>query len=93
MSSMRVSRRDVQGYFEHWCKRHGFRVAASYKDVGGLTMDYAGCYGGYRIERVYNAEGAVDQPFGAKRFKAAQMIDMMEFADDFARAVKGVAHE
>jgi len=75
----RTSRSQVEGVFGHLVRALGGHVAASHKDVGGWMLDYDAAYGGYNIERISNASGAVSQPFGSGRHSASEMWEMIRF--------------
>ena len=51
-------------------------------NVGNWTLSHNSTYGGYVIEQIYNAAGGVSQPFGSRRYKPTQFIEMMRFAMD-----------
>lgn len=70
----------VDSAFTHFCNEFGFRKAESYNDEGGLQLDHQGVYGGYVIEEVSNARGAVSHPFGDVRMKASAMYEALWFA-------------
>lgn len=60
---MRTSKREVEAVFKTWCAVFQGRAAWDYRDVGAYRLDYASCYGGWRIERICNASGGVDDVF------------------------------
>lgn len=49
-------------------------------NIGNWTLDYASVYGGYVIHQMYNAGGAVSEPFGSRRFPKGAFIAMCNFA-------------
>ena len=78
--SDRITRKDVENALELLCKRAGWRVATSYKDVGGFQLSHD--IGGWNVERVSGPTGGVCQPFGAKRRTNREMFDTLHFAAD-----------
>jgi len=52
----RYSRKDAEMAFDRLVKAIGGRVATSYNDVGAYRLDYAGCYGGFNVERIINEQ-------------------------------------
>ena len=84
--SFRYTRKDCQEQLE--------RLAAAldkplydpdrYPDpqVGSWRLDYAGGYGGYVIEELYNEGGAVTMPLGYRRRNADTFVSTINFALD-----------
>lgn len=77
---MRISRKDVEGLFQSWCKAHGFRQATSYNDVDAYTLDYNSAYGGFRVDRIVSETGAQSAPFGSERMPAREMWQALRFS-------------
>lgn len=80
MAADRYTRRDAQAAFERLMAACGARPAASYDDVGGWTLDYAACYGGYVVQAIFNERGAIAQPFGWSRRSARDFCRAVGFA-------------
>jgi hypothetical protein len=78
----RITKSQIKSMFALFLKSIGCRPAQDYKDVGGYLLDYNPIYGGYVIERIYNTQGAIDQPFGAYRMKSQDFWYAMRFAMD-----------
>jgi galactokinase/mevalonate kinase-like predicted kinase len=78
--SERYTRKDAERALERLAEATGHRIATSYSDVGGWTLDYAACYGGFSIEQVHNEQGAVSKPFGERRYPAREFCEMVQFA-------------
>lgn len=64
---MRTSRKEVEAVFKNWLLVTGLKQSKSYDDVGGYSLDYAPCYGGYDIERVCNKSGGVSMVFNNRQ--------------------------
>ena len=77
---MRTSKRDLHAIFETFCRASGQPMARAYNDVGGLRLDYNSVYGGYVMEKIINASGAVTRPYGDYRRQAGEMYDTLHFA-------------
>ena len=60
----------------------------SYKTVGAWRLDYAGCYGGWVIQEIDNEGGGISNPFGARRHKAGELLNMIYFARQMYRLIK-----
>ena len=82
----RISQSQIKSMFVLFLKTIGQRPAQSYNDVGGFLLNY---YNGYNIERVDNAQGGIDQPFGSNRMKASELWYAMRFAMDSIEVMKG----
>lgn len=78
----RTSKKEVLSAFAIFVKAIGGHAARDYRDVGGYVLNYAGYYGGYRVEQFSNEHGGVDTPFGHLRRPAREMVDTMRFAID-----------
>lgn len=79
---MRTTKKEVEAVFKQFCEDNDFKIAESAVDVGGYTLDYAACYGGYVINRISNDGGGVSQPFGYMRRGAKELVDCLRFAND-----------
>lgn len=84
----RISQAQIKSMFALFLESIGGRPAQSYNDVGGYLFDYNPIYGGYNIERVYNAQGGIDQPLGANRMKPQEFWYAMRFAMDAIKVMK-----
>jgi hypothetical protein len=58
------------------------RQAKSFKDVGGLRLDYNPMYGGVNVEQIANEGGGVSQPFGSMRMKPEVFCHAVRLAED-----------
>lgn len=61
---------------------------ASYDTVGAWALDYAACYGGWCIKEIANESGGIRHPFGSRRYKPSELLDMMCFARECMSAYK-----
>ncbi len=77
---MRVKESEVRAVFERFCKAHGFRMASTWNDVGGLKLDHNSVYGGWCINKIDNDGGGISCPFGYERKQNGEFVDMMRFA-------------
>ena len=48
----RTTKAEIQSAFTVWLKAIGGHEAIQYNDANGYRLDYAACYGGWRIEQV-----------------------------------------
>jgi hypothetical protein len=78
----RYTRKDAEAAFDRLCAATGHRRATAYNDVGGWSLDYAACYGGFVIESPCNDGGGITQPFGSRRRTAREFCDVVRFAID-----------
>ena len=78
--SDRYTRKDADAAFRILIAAIGGRVATAYDDVGAYRLDYAGCYGGFAIERITGDHGGVARPFGQRRYKAREFCAVVHFA-------------
>jgi hypothetical protein len=69
----RTTRKEVEGVFRLWLSGIKGREAMDYNDVGGYRLDYNSVYGGYRVERICNAQGGVSDVF-TTRLKAWEFV-------------------
>ena len=76
----RATKTEVNEVFSLFCKAIGKRVAATYKDTGAWTLDYAREYGGYVIQQIINDGGAKDTPLGDQRYSVTELVERMRFA-------------
>lgn len=76
----RYTRKDAEAAFDRLCAATGHRRATAY--VGGWSLDYAACYGGFVIEEPTSSGGAITQPFGSRRRTAREFCDVVRFAVD-----------
>lgn len=89
----RYTRRDAQAAFARLLLACGKREAASYKDVGGWTLDHNSVYGGYVVEQVVSERGGITQPFGGQRRAAREFCDTVRFATDAIRVCQQPGQE
>jgi hypothetical protein len=78
--SDRITRKDLDNALSLFCKRGGFRLATSYKDVGGFQFSHD--LGGWNVEKVCGTSGGVSQPMGARRHSTREMSELLHFAAD-----------
>jgi hypothetical protein len=78
--SERYTRKDAERALGRLAVATGHRIADSYNDVGGWTLDYASCYGGFVVHEVYNETGGISLPFGHERRTAREFCDAVRFA-------------
>lgn len=71
---MRYGRKDAEAAFARLAAATGNRIATSWNDVGGWSLDYAACYGGYVVHEVCS------EPFGSRRRPAREFCDAVWFA-------------
>lgn len=76
---MRTTIKEVEGVFRLWVAAINGRAAESYKDVGAYKLDYAACYGGYRVERICNEAGGVSD-VTLSRAPAAEFVAGLRIA-------------
>ena len=75
----RTTKAVVLELFQAFCKKHGRKVATSYKDVGAWALDYNAIYGGYVI-RQYLEKGGESNPMGIYRYSPKEFANMLRFA-------------
>jgi len=75
---MRTTDKKVMALFEQFIKSINGEIASSYKDVGKYMLDHNDQ--GYQIVMIDNAQGGENLPFGMRRFKPAELCDLMQFA-------------
>jgi hypothetical protein len=75
---MRTTRAQIEGTFKVWVEMVGGKVSAGYNDVGGYALDYAACYGGWRIIQICNESGG--QRDVTPRMPATQFWEALHFA-------------
>ena len=73
---MRMTRKILTKKLEVLCKFMGKTVG--YKE-GEWNLDYAQCYGGYKVVE-YMANGGEDHPLLNKRLSAQNMADCLDMA-------------
>ena len=78
---MRTTHKLVLSKFKRFIKAIDGSIAESYDDVGAYELDYNAVYGGYVINKLCNIKGAITQPFGSTRHKAAAFYDLLDFAE------------
>ena len=76
---MRTTRKEIEGVFNLWVNSINGRIAKSYNDTGAYRLDYAACYGGYRVERICNASGGVSDIFNT-RLPAWEFVTALRYA-------------
>jgi hypothetical protein len=76
---MKITKDMVNTQFERFLRNNNLHQANDYKDVGGYSLDFRRVYGGYVIECIANAQGAVSQPFGYERRSIKEMFDVLYF--------------
>lgn len=75
---MRTTRKQIEGTFKVWVQLVGGHIASSYNDAGGYALDYAACYGGWRIVQMTNPQGG--QQDVTSRMPATQFWEALHFA-------------
>lgn len=60
---MRTTKMEVIGVFRLWLAGINGREAKTYNDVGAYRLDHNAVYGGWRVERICNAQGGVSDVF------------------------------
>lgn len=77
---LRYTRKDAESALQRLAEATGHRVATSYSDIGGWSLDYAPIYGGFVIHEISTAGGGVSTPFGDRRRPAREFCDAVSFA-------------
>lgn len=86
-----ANKSDVARAFGRLVAAIGGRVATGYNDVGAYQLDYNPTYGGANVELIDNESGGVSQPFGSRRYKPQQFVDMVRFTCDAIAQREGTA--
>lgn len=69
---MRTTKKQLNNMLKIVCKL--LNLPYGYKCKNALHLDYASCYGGYRIEQISDINStAINCPFGDNRYKAYEM--------------------
>ena len=74
MAASKAKRKAAEAAFERLLLACGKRRATAYNDIGGWELDYADCYGGFRVEEIINKGGAVRTPLGDTRMDADEFV-------------------
>jgi hypothetical protein len=61
----------------------------SHRTVGAWLLDYAGCYGGWQIQKIDSEGVGICCPLGHKRFKTIDLYFMICFARESLRLKQG----
>ena len=63
---MRTTKKEVYSVFQLWVKAIKSREAIDHKDVGAYRLDHNSVYGGWRVERICNERGGVEDVFSMR---------------------------
>lgn len=77
---MRTTKAEVEAVFGRLLTVLGKPRAQRWNDVGGWSLDYAACYGGWVITEVVNMDGGITHPLGEGRLPAREFVRAMHFA-------------
>lgn len=75
----RITQKELNGAFDLFLRTIDGRRAASYKDVGGYSLDHINSQG-WQIQRVVNEHGGVTCPYGHTLRNTVEMYYTLHFA-------------
>lgn len=79
MPATKKQRANAEAAFDRLCRALKKRKAIAYNDVGGWSLDYADCYGGFNVEEVGTKTGGVRHPLGDRRMSADEFERCVDF--------------